>query len=105
VKKGLLVVVVVVMVVGFISGTVFAESKFTGFETSPAFCKENVFGFEVYVHEAGLAFCAGETMGFDTNIKVVPGNAGENTDEKSVVSDFAGMIMVNPHRIPFPPSP
>ena len=95
-KKVLFVILAVLMLVGLISGVAFAESKFTGFDASPAFCMEPSFGFEVYVHEAGLAFCAGITAGFDTNIKVVPGNAHANANENSAVIDFYGMTLVDP---------
>jgi hypothetical protein len=95
VKKVLFVILAVLMMVGLISGVAFAESKFTGFDASPAFDTNSEFGYVVYQHEtAVLAFCAG-TAG-DTNIKVVPGGANANANENSAVTDFAGMTLVDP---------
>jgi hypothetical protein len=98
VKKVLFVILAVLMMVGLISGVAFAESKFTGFDASPAFeGPVNTEGFDVYVNAtAGLAFCAGTGEWGDLNIKVVPGYAYANANENSAVTDFAGMTLVDP---------
>jgi hypothetical protein len=98
VKKVLFVILAVLMMVGLMSGLAFAESKFTGFDASPAFVgPTELEGFQVYVHINQVPiFCAGITAGFDTNIKVVPGNAHANANENSAVIDFNGMTLVDP---------
>lgn len=99
-RKALFVILAVLMMVGLMSGVAFADWS-TGLDNSPAFEVYDPTGEGFYVYqlqpvEIPLAFCAGETQ---TYIRVVPGNAGENTDENSVVSDFGGMTLVDPWRV------
>jgi len=89
-KKLLTVTLVMVFVLGLMSGVAMAASE-TGMEKSPNFEKGE---WDSYVNQNN------EDVRFDTEThrRAVPGNGGENADENSVVHEHHDASLVDPHR-------